>query len=408
MMGGGLCWLDYNNDGWLDLFVVNSYTDDQLPDWEAHGGLPRTQLFHNVHGHFVNVTRPLGCGPAVRGEGCVTGDLNGDGRPDIYVTTATNDVLLWNNGNGTFTEGARKAGVVSAGWHCGRRDRGRERRRAARPLRRRLHEHDRPIASSVEGFPANHEGVRDLLFLNEGTSEVPRGRCRGRARQGAVRPQPRCVVRRLQRRRAARPLRRERRGSEPAVPQRAGRPARVPLRRRRARGAGSPIRTLAWESRTPTTTATAARPLRHELAQADACLLREREADAVRRRAHAHSRRCSARSTPVGATRGSISTTTASSTSCSRTARSPSRTSRRTQARSASSRSGRMGASSRPASCRAIASTGAASQPPTTTTTAASTSPSTRSAASSSCSRTRARSAHWLEVKVAPFSPGRS
>ena len=48
MMGGGLCWLDYDNDGWPDLFVVNSYTDDQLPDWEAHGGLPRTQLFHNV------------------------------------------------------------------------------------------------------------------------------------------------------------------------------------------------------------------------------------------------------------------------------------------------------------------------------------------------------------------------
>ena len=73
MMGGGLCWLDYDNDGWPDLFVVNSYTDDQLPDWEAHGGLPRTQLFHNVHGHFVNVTRRSGAGLPIRGEGCVTG-----------------------------------------------------------------------------------------------------------------------------------------------------------------------------------------------------------------------------------------------------------------------------------------------------------------------------------------------
>jgi ASPIC and UnbV/FG-GAP-like repeat len=168
MMGGGLCWLDYDNDGWLDLFVVNSYTDDQLPDWESHGGLPRTQLFHNVHGRFVNVTRTSGAGLPIRGEGCVAGDLNGDGRPDIYVTTATNDVLLWNNGNGTFTEGARKAGVVSFGWHSGAaiadvNGDGRPDLFVAGYTNML-----RPIAGSVEGFPGNHEGVRDLLFLNEG------------------------------------------------------------------------------------------------------------------------------------------------------------------------------------------------------------------------------------------------
>ena len=168
MMGGGLCWIDYDNDGWPDLFVVNSYTDDQLPDWEAHGGLPRTQLFHNVHGHFVNVTSRSGAGLQTRGEGCVTGDLNGDGRPDIYVTTATNDALLWNNGNGTFTEGARKAGVVSAGWHAGAaiadvNGDGRPDLFVAGYTNM-----IRPIASSVEGFPGNHEGERDLLFLNEG------------------------------------------------------------------------------------------------------------------------------------------------------------------------------------------------------------------------------------------------
>src|SRR4051794_30143162 len=65
MMSGGLCWLDYDNDGWVDLFVVNS---------PSEGGAPaRTALFHNVHGRFVRV---LTATRAVRGEGCVAADLN--------------------------------------------------------------------------------------------------------------------------------------------------------------------------------------------------------------------------------------------------------------------------------------------------------------------------------------------
>ena len=60
MMGGGVCWLDYDGDGWLDLFVVNSYATSDLLTWEARGGLPRSALFRNVGGTFEDVSRASG------------------------------------------------------------------------------------------------------------------------------------------------------------------------------------------------------------------------------------------------------------------------------------------------------------------------------------------------------------
>ena len=168
MMGGGVCWLDYNNDGWLDLFAVNNYTDSQYADWESHGGPPTSELFRNEHGKFVNVTSAAHAGLPTRGEGCVAADLNGDGYTDLFVTTATDDELLWNNGNGTFTEGARKAGIVSFGWHSG----------AAvadvngdgRPdlFVAGYTDLQHPIQELAQGLPGSYRGVRDELFINEG------------------------------------------------------------------------------------------------------------------------------------------------------------------------------------------------------------------------------------------------
>src|SRR5215210_592410 len=94
MMGGGLCWLDYDGDGWLDLFVVNSYSDRDVTRWQQHGGLPGSVLFHNVKGKFVDVTRRVHARLVVRGTGCVAADLDQDGNTDLYVTAAGRSSLL--------------------------------------------------------------------------------------------------------------------------------------------------------------------------------------------------------------------------------------------------------------------------------------------------------------------------
>src|SRR5437016_1764708 len=168
MTGGGLCALDYNNDGWVDLFVVNSYSQADVDRWQKHGGLPRSALFRNKRGHFTNVSRRSGADLAVRGEGCVAADFNGDGYTDLYVTTDGYDKLLWNNGDGTFTEGARAAGIHSYGWHAGAavadvNGDGRPDLYVAGYT-----DHNVPVSGSSAGFPNNFAGVRDLLYLNVG------------------------------------------------------------------------------------------------------------------------------------------------------------------------------------------------------------------------------------------------
>src|SRR5581483_4524242 len=164
MMGGGVCWIDYNGDGWLDLFAVNSYASADAARWQAHGGLPRTALFENVHGRFRNVSRATHADLAVQGDGCVAGDLNGDGRPDLVVTTTQGVDILWNTGRGTF----RTERLRAAGWYAG----------AAiadvngdgRPdlFVAGYSDPSEPVPGSLAGFPTNIAGVRDLLYLNEG------------------------------------------------------------------------------------------------------------------------------------------------------------------------------------------------------------------------------------------------
>ena len=192
MMGGGLCWLDYDGDGWLDLYVVNSYADAEAARWRAAGGLPRSRLYRNVHGRFEDVTAATHTGLTLRGDGCVAADLDGNGTTDLLVTAAAYDparnaydALLWNEGDGTFTEGAKAAGIDEPGWHTGAAAADVDGDGRLDLFVAGYTDVNHPLPGSQSGFPADHGAVRDLLYLNEGGRRFREvGRAAGLERRG--------------------------------------------------------------------------------------------------------------------------------------------------------------------------------------------------------------------------------
>ena len=115
--GSGVCLLDYDNDGWLDIYLVNGSTFNALDGKEEP---PHAALFHNNHdGTFTEVTNKAGVANDRWGYGCSVADYDNDGWPDIYVGNYGKNRLYHNNHDGTFTDVAEKAGVQLGNWSTG-------------------------------------------------------------------------------------------------------------------------------------------------------------------------------------------------------------------------------------------------------------------------------------------------
>src|SRR5215510_14127064 len=112
-MSGGLAVFDYDNDGYFDIYFVNSLNIDLMKS----GGKTRSLLCcNNGDGSFTDVTDKAGVGDVGWGMGATVGDYNNDGFDDLYVTCLGQDHLFRNNGDGTFTDVTQTACVNDPRW----------------------------------------------------------------------------------------------------------------------------------------------------------------------------------------------------------------------------------------------------------------------------------------------------
>ncbi len=116
-LGSGVALLDYDGDGWMDIYLVNSLTYTALAGTSPPS---HAALFHNNRdGTFTDVTEKAGVANDRWGVGAVSADYDNDGWPDLYVTNVGKNRLYHNNHDGTFTDVAEKAGVALGAWSTG-------------------------------------------------------------------------------------------------------------------------------------------------------------------------------------------------------------------------------------------------------------------------------------------------
>ena len=124
MVGSGAALLDYDNDGDMDIYLVQGYPTTPQgkplvpvpPGWKPGNRLFRNNLRETGKLSFTDVTESAGVGAADKGMGVAAGDYDNDGYVDLYVTNYGRNILYHNNGNGTFTDVTAGAGVASSGW----------------------------------------------------------------------------------------------------------------------------------------------------------------------------------------------------------------------------------------------------------------------------------------------------
>ena len=115
--GSGVGLIDYDNDGWLDIYLVNGSTYDAI---NGKAEAPHAALFHNNHdGTFTNVADKAGVTNDRWGFGVAIGDYDNDGWPDIFVANYGKNRLYHNNHDGTFTDIGEKAGITLGNWSTG-------------------------------------------------------------------------------------------------------------------------------------------------------------------------------------------------------------------------------------------------------------------------------------------------
>src|ERR1035437_8671387 len=111
-MVAGVALLDYDGDGYLDIYLVNGAA---IPSLQKESSAYWNRLFHNNHdGTFTDVTERAGLAGAGYGMGVAVGDYDNDGRPDLFLANVTGNQLFHNNGDGTFTDVTAKAGLAGA------------------------------------------------------------------------------------------------------------------------------------------------------------------------------------------------------------------------------------------------------------------------------------------------------